>query len=91
MLRSVYKDVLLPHYVSSVIYKCQCEAEYMGRTNKRMEIRTEQHAPAKIRLERCDNLHKLVNTTEHLINKPVCAMSFIREGSLTENIRDIMH
>lgn len=65
MLISLCKDVLPLHLVSSVIYnyKCQCESEYIGIANQMLETRIDQHVPAKIHHRRCDNFHKLVNTS----------------------------
>lgn len=51
ILRSPCKDVLPPHYVSSVIYnyKSQWESEYIGRTNQMLETTIDQHWRSQIR------------------------------------------
>lgn len=64
----------LPDQLSSVICncRCQCDAEYIARTDQRLETRIDEHVLIKICQEWCKNLHLLVHTSgsaiaEHLI------------------------
>lgn len=55
-----------------MIYKYQCDAEYIGRTNDRLDASINQHVSSKIRQEQYENYHTVVKTsgstiTEHLI------------------------
>lgn len=77
MLGSVCKDILPTHCIISVIYNYiyQCETDYIARTNQSLETRIDKHIAAKIHHGKCDNLHKLVNTSssanfEHLSESP---------------------
>lgn len=51
MLRSIRKNVLLAHH-SSIIYrsKIQCDADYVGRTSQRLQMKINQHVSASIRV-----------------------------------------
>ena len=79
---SIRKDVLPPHHINSVIYKCTCScgSDYVGRTSNRLDLRIRQHLPARIlnlRLKR----GQLANTSgssiaEHMINSRECVADF---------------
>lgn len=59
MLKSTCQDVLFPHYVSLVIYnfKCQCNTEYIVRTNQRLEVKID----CQLRWQ-YENFQALINT-----------------------------
>lgn len=47
---SVHKDVLPTYQQSLVIYqyKCQCEADFVGKTIQQLEVRIAQHVTGQI-------------------------------------------
>ena len=47
---SIRKDVLPSHHINSVIYKytCSCGSNYIGKTSNLLNLRIEQHLPARI-------------------------------------------
>lgn len=62
-------------YNQSYVYhfKCQYDADYIGRIGQRLEIIINQHILANIRKGNMDNLHRWVNTSGsaravHLLN-----------------------
>lgn len=82
MLKSIRKADLP---LGSVIYylKQQCDAEYIGRSNQRLEAMIDQYVPAKIPRRQYKNLHTLVNASgsaiaEYLTNNSVCVSFFTR-------------
>lgn len=78
MLRLIRKDLLPIHYISSIIYqfRCQCYADYVGRTGQRLEPVINQQTLANI--SKVDNLHGCVNVSgiviaENLLKIQQCA------------------
>lgn len=66
ILKFIRKNVLFsPYRVGSKVYnfKCQCDAEYIGRTGQKLKVRINQYVPAEIRREQYENLHTLLNTS----------------------------
>lgn len=61
------KDVLLTLDKSLVIYefKCQCGADYVGRTLQRLGVRLAQHVPARIQKSWTSNKNILTSTSGH--------------------------
>lgn len=83
MLTPTRKDA---HRVISVIYhfKCKFDDDYIRRTGRGLKLRMNQHAPAKIQKENCNNLHKRVNTSgsaiaEHLLQNRQCDRSYSKK------------
>lgn len=73
---SFVKDRLSYFQNSSVIYtyKCQCDAEYIGRTSVRLEARVSQHVLANIRsgdLSLCSRMTQ--SAYDSAINRPTSA------------------
>lgn len=71
------------HHFSSEIYnyKCQCNDEYIGRINKRLETRIEQYVPIKIRWGPYEITHTDLNTSgfEKQNNDMICDTSYTRD------------
>lgn len=88
---SIVKDCLFHFQNSFIVYKCkcQCDDEYMYRTNQRLETRSGQHVPATIYKIR-QSLSFLQDNPEehdaaigeHLLDKLDCTDKYDHDFSL---------
>ena len=84
---SSQKDVLPILQQSLMVYKftCQCDADYIGRTIQRLEVRVGQHVPRAIRQHNLTStsgqLHAQESTIgEHILDHQVCREKYSDES-----------
>lgn len=102
-LKAICKDILHSshHEISSVIYnyKCQWDAQYNGRINRRQETKIAKQVLANMRWKLCEYLHMLVKISDsdnakYSINNPVWARYFftmIMQSNIWEFLKYIYY
>lgn len=73
---SFVKDDSSYFQCSPILFKCQCDADYLGRTNQRFETRIIQRVPASIRLGNLSHSSRITQPTndstivQYLLDNP---------------------
>lgn len=83
------KDQLFNFQDSSIVYKFQCDAVYIGQNNQRLEMRIAQHVPVYLRSSQDHSVRTRFVYQAAFVRQPgLCDGTFI---SLLYNILSVHH